>query len=1372
MSTEKKTGFTPTAGQNKAINHRGHDILVAASAGSGKTKVLIERVLKQVVEKRVDLSSMLIVTFTEAAAKEMRERLQSQLQKKLTQLLETSATGQESLVAWLRQQLLAVNVADISTIHAFCLHLIQQYYYVCEIEPDFRLVSDETERTLLRDDAWDTVREQYYQQLENSYQADSSMNETQRTDAQLFEKLLQTFAKDRDDSAFSDVVLRADEFASATSDPAKWLADLSQSYVLEPGQDFTASFIWQTTLKKQLSDQLDEIIANVTKRNELYSKKLLPEMQNYWENEVDPDLKDYFKKKQTRLDKYREKEQLQKDELARLENMRQLILNGQNYAEIKEFVEENSALNGRPVLVKKKSPTSPNDLNEEAVLFNEQMKKYHNAASKQLKEHFIPDNFALTAAEVVSVMKTAEKLIVKFGKIVNAFRTEYQRIKKSRHLLDFNDLEHYALQLVSSPTTESRQIREILQQRYSEIMVDEYQDTNGVQEALLTAIKDPQQANMFMVGDVKQSIYRFRQADPALFNRKYHDFTETADGQLSATKAGEKIILAENFRSVENVADLTNLIFSQLMDEKIGEISYDKDASLRAGNLSYPPDLTHLAADVLVYESKENEETTNELPVDFEIDSKEQGQIYLVANKINQLIKKEHRQIFDRETGEMRPLEYGDIAILASTHGDSLLIAEEFKNLEIPVNVDNTNNYFKTIEVQIMMALLQIIDNPHQDIPLVAVLRSPLYQFDENQLAYLRINLKRGDFYQTLTDFRYQIKQKLAKSEQAVPPREEELYHKVSQFLDDLTSFRVRGRRNDLPTLIWAIYSRTGFLDYAGGMPGGKQRQANLHALYERAADYEKMSYKGIFQFVRFIKKMQEKDHDLAEMSVQDGNNAVSFMTIHKSKGLEFPVVFLINAHKHFNLRSLAGPYVLDDRLGIGIDYVETVSENERQIQVKSSTPVKTAIKEKAQQKLVAEEMRKLYVALTRAEQRIYVVGECKDAQTALENWCKLITPGRIILNDTERKKGGANYLDWIGASLLRSAEFSGQNIQRFSLSDNNKSLTQVGAEILADDPHDLKTQIEELKQTAPSAVKNSSAQFRIEFWDKNRLQSEMNQITTKNSEQATAWLKRQNQSGQLPAKYVDLMGFEYPQQQLTITTAYQSVTDIKRLFEDPDNDLMGEMDLEQIDDKNDTATKEVHQATYLQHGFERPLFMLEEKNVTPAQVGTATHLIFQKLPLNQPVTEETVKKVIATLCDEGLLSDTLVEKINIAGIVGLYQSDLGHKIIQNQADLKREAPIAMLYPAGKLFGTTASRTEDPVLIHGIIDGYFTDEQQTTILFDYKTDHVPANGARKVAEKYRGQLNLYALALQSILGTDTQIEKYIYLVDSGQVVQL
>lgn len=1377
MSKEQGTGFKPTPGQFKAIEHRGHNILVAASAGSGKTKVLIERVLKQVVDQKVDLSSMLIVTFTEAAAKEMRERLTKELQKRVSLQLRSSGLEQANSLNWLRKQLLAVNVADISTIHAFCLHLIQKYYYTVDIEPDFRLISDDTERTLIRDDVWDTVRERFYQQLEDSYQADSSMTESERKDAQLFEKLLQIFAKDRDDENFSDLVMRADEFASATSDPEKWLLDLSDSYKIEEGEDIVVSSIWQNFLKDIIITRLDEIITNVEKRNDLYTNQLRPEMVSYWSNEVSSGLKDYEKKKQSRFDKYAKKAQQQAEELAALKQLRVAVLNDQKYDDLKRLA-ENCSLSGRPSLVKCAGETKPNDLNERAVQLNEQMKKYQAAASDQLSKHLLVDYFALSSTELISLLNRSEKLLSKFGKIVIDFRKEYQVEKKRRHLLDFNDLEHYALAIVSSPTDESNQIRSMLQKRYSEIMVDEYQDTNGVQEALLTTIKNQDQGNMFMVGDVKQSIYRFRQADPALFNRKYHDFVELSTGEnVNLDHPGEKIILAENFRSVQNVADFTNLIFTQLMGEKIGEINYDENAMLKAGNLSYPAQTAHLSADILVYESQEEseDEPEDQVETDFEIDSKEQGQIYLVANKIKQLVNEEHREIFDRDTGEMRPLEYSDIAILASTHGDSLLIAEEFKNLGIPVNVDNTNNYFKTVEVQIMMSLLEVIDNPHQDIPLVAVLRSPLYQFDENELAYLRIHLQQGDFYQTLTDFRYQFEKN--QNTQEYDGRAKKIYRKVTHFLDDLTSFRVRGRRNDLATLIWSIYLRTGFLDYAGGMPGGQQRQANLHVLYERAAEYEKMSYKGIFQFVRFIKRMQEKDHDLAEINVQDGNNAVSFMTIHKSKGLEFPVVFLINAHKQFNLRSIsAKPYVLDDKLGMGIDYVETEREDGRDIQVKTPTPVKVAIKEKATQKAIAEEMRKLYVALTRAEQKIYIVGEAKSAFAALDTWVGLVDTDQVVLSDAGRKKTGSNYLDWIGAAILRSKEFSADNVIRYMLTEDNEEKTQDGNEILESFEEcaaEIVQKIRDIKEQAPDSLKNSPARFKVEFWDKQRLQNDMGTDQEKINEKADEWAKRQAQSGQLPAGYAALMDFDYPDKQLTVTTAYQSVTDIRRLFEDPDTDLMGQIDIDQAGNFNESTDHEAQRTAYLQHGFERPLFMMEEANVTPAQIGTATHLVFQKLPLNDKVTKETVDQVISGLITDGLLSKPLAAKINVDGVASLYQTKLGQQILFNHDHLQREAPIAMLYPAGKLFDDSQLRdVEQPVLIHGIIDGYFTDENNRTILFDYKTDHVPINGSRKVAESYRGQLNLYGLALQSILGEDALIEKYIYLVDTGEVISI
>lgn len=1375
MSNEKNTGFSPTPGQFKAINHRGHDVLVAASAGSGKTKVLIERVLKQVVDNRVDLSSMLIVTFTEAAAKEMRDRLTKELQNKLSDLVAANDPNQADLINWIRRQLLAVNVADISTIHAFCLHLIQKYYYTCDIEPDFRLISDDTERSLIRDDVWDTVRENFYQKLEDSYQSDNKLTISQRQDAQLFEKLLQVFAKDRDDDDFSELVMRADEFASATSDPQKWLLSLSQTYKIQEQEDVSASFIWQNTLKEIIVSQLNEIITNVQKRNDLYVDTLRPEMEEYWNSEVSSDLKDYAKKKRDRFEKYDKKQQQQVAELSTLQELLNAVNSDFAYDKIRELA-RNCNLSGKPTLVKRTSETRPNDLNDQAISTNEQMKKYQDFASDLLTKHLIPDYFALSGSELISLMQRSEKILDKFAEVVLAFRDEYQKEKKRRHLLDFNDLEHYALQIVSAPTDESRQIKVMLQKRYSEIMVDEYQDTNGVQEALLTAIKKTEPSNMFMVGDVKQSIYRFRQADPALFNRKYHDFAEVKDGNLSVDQVGEKVILAENFRSVQNVADLTNLIFRQLMDEKIGEISYDQNASLKAGNQSYPAQTAHLSADILVYESKQEQaEEDDQDDNSFEIDSKEQGQIYLVANRIKKMVNEDHQQIFDRDSGEMRALEYQDIAILASTHGDSLLIAEEFKNLEIPVNVDNTNNYFKTIEIQIMMSLLKIIDNPHQDIPLVAVLRSPLYQFDENQLAYLRIQLPHGDFYQTLTDFRYQFEKKGQQPEESIKGQPKEIYDKVCRFLDDLTSFRIRGRRNDLATLIWSIYTRTGFLDYAGGMPGGKQRQANLHALYERAAEYEKMSYKGIFQFVRFIKKMQEKEHDLAEMSVQDGNNAVSFMTIHKSKGLEYPVVFLINAHKQFNLRSISSePYVLDDKLGMGIDYVETVTEDERDIQIKTPTPVKNAIKEKALQKSIAEEMRKLYVALTRAEQKIYIVGESKDALTAINNWVSLVNENQLILNDAGRKKSSSNYLDWIGAAIIRSSEFSTENVHRFTLSEDNSKITENGSDLLDEAHDDLRAKISELKEQAPSIIKNSPAKFKVEFWDKQRLQLDIGAKQDKVTEKAQQWAKRQAQGGQLPPQYSELMEFQYPNDQLTRTTAYQSVTDIKRLFEDPDNDLMAQIDIDQIDSprlQQTTAKNEDQPAIYLQHGFNRPLFMMEENDVTPAQIGTATHLVFQKLPLTAPVTSEVVETVIKELQSDGLLSESLAKKINVDGIIGFYHSKLGQKIMSNQADLKREAPIAMLYPAGKLFAGF-NGIKQPVLIHGIIDGYLTGEDQTTLLFDYKTDHVAAGRSREVAEKYRGQLNLYSLALQSILGENTTIEKFIYLVDTSEVIQL
>lgn len=1240
-----KINFTPA--QKSAIQEKGANILVSASAGSGKTRVLVERVLHH-LQTGIEIDRMLIVTFTDAAAVEMRERIQGALQKEI-------ATASSAKKQWFVTQLTKLNTANISTLHAFCLHLIQRYYYLIGLDPVFRLLSDETERELLREDVWGTVREEFYSQNDP-----------------VFEQLTQNFSNDRSDEGLTALVFRTFDFSNAKAAPSKWLKQLAVDYQTEGA--LTTGELYQKKLLPVFKEQLEQAVAELQTAQEIVTQAALP--------------------------KFTEILEADQKQLGQLQS--QLTTSSWNTlrAAFQGFTFKRA-----PVL-RKLEPVQKAAKDE--VLAQRQHAK--NIVSELSERYFL-----LEEEQLKAILLDSKKLIAKLGQVVHTFARAFAAEKKQRHLLDFNDLEHLALKILQTNTQEARQVRADLQQKFSEILVDEYQDTNQLQETLLQLLTKPDKGNLFMVGDVKQSIYGFRLADPALFLQKYHAYAHD-DSQ------GKRIVLAENFRSVKDVTAFTNLIFMQLMDKQVGGLDYDQNAQLRYGATYYPE--LNTTTQILLYESGTQEKTTtHELePFDehFVAESAAAGQIRLTAQQIKQLLAQK-RTIYDRQQGQERLMQYSDIVLLVPTRNNNLLIMSEFQQAGIPIDVKDAQNYFQTTEIQIMLSFLKIIDNPYQDIPLVSVLRSPIVGLKENALAYLRINEKTGDYYQAVKHFWLNF------DPQKEGPFGHAVYEKISRFLEMLTELRKLAHQNQLADLIWKIYDDTGFLDYVGGMPGGAQRQANLHALYERASAYEKMSFRGLFQFIRFIDKLQKREKDLAAANSKVTQNAVQVMTIHGSKGLEFPVVFLLDTTHQFNERALREDYLLDDTEGIGITWL---SPTER---VKVETLPKLVINERQQRKNAAEQMRLLYVALTRAEQQLYLVGAYQSRDEALSKWQKAFQSSTVTLNSSLRQ-GAKSFMDWIGMCLIRRQ----QSLEQFSLT-----------------------------QKAVPALEKNAARFKISFVAADELQS-----TSQAADHD--WFKKlaQKQEPVLSAqanatfeKAKQLLEYNYPQLELTRTTAYQSVSDIKQLFGDPDEDQ-----LQHLDDFGALQTP-TRGHRIVQREFALPEFMEQKETVTSAQVGTATHELLRRVALEHAPTAAELKKLLRQLVTQGNITKSVAQKVNLQNVQHFFTTTLGQLLLQPQTVVKREVPFAALISAEQLFPVTA--TKDAILLHGIIDGYARTPTEI-VVFDYKTDFLQAGDETKKAalvKRYRGQLNLYALALESILGQRVT-KRYLYLLATGETVAL
>lgn len=1239
-----------TDGQWQAVYDSGDNILVSASAGSGKTTVLVQRVIEK-IKDNVNIDELLIVTYTEAAAKEMKGRILEAVKKELSQ------TSDQELKHHLTNQLVLIPTATISTLHAFCLKVIRKYYYLINIDPVFRMLTDETEMILLKEEVWDDLRNKLYEEEQEA-----------------FYRLTENFSNDRNDEGLTELIFDLYDFARANPDPKAWLRSLAQGY--DASSRFSDIPIYQEVIKPRLLSDLTKMTEN--------SREMLRLAEGA------PELSKPLNVLQDEAPLYPMLEELiETDQVEELYNTLQQGVLGTRYPGLRKLEPAEKEVN----------------------MAIQTMRK----SNKEMLKGWVKGVFSLPPAEMVAIMAESHHLVAYMGEVALLFEEAYTQRKEQLNLLDFNDLEHLTLRILATQTADGwvgTEASTFYRQLFSEVLVDEYQDINQLQESIIFWLRQPTSGagNLFMVGDVKQSIYAFRLADPTLFIDKYNRFGNQDDGR--------RIILAENFRSRGEVLDFTNLVFQQLMDSQLGQLDYDEPAQLVTGFQNYPVS-DKMIPELLIYESEEDEgEEVEDVTLDFEISHKTEGELRLIGKKIKELFATDF-QVFDKKEGKERPLTYSDIVLLSSTKKNNLVLLEIFKELGIPVEVNDTQNYFQATEIKIMVALLKIIDNPYQDIPFAAVLRSPIVGLKENDLAYIRANGQEASFYEG-------FKRTLSVPEDRYNAH---LLEKLITFREQLQRWRQLARRQELVTLIWTIYEETGFLDYVGGMSAGNQRQANLHALYQRAAAYEEMSFRGLFQFVRFIEKMAEKDKDLAEPTdLTEQQDAVRVMSIHGSKGLEFPVVFVWNLTNGFNLQDLNKAYLFDPEFGAGIKYRD-LSER-----LGYKTLPYVGIREQKLNKALSEEMRKLYVALTRAEEKLYLVGSYKNKETALKKWALVAEEEGTVLSTTNRLKG-KSLMDWLGMTLIR-----------------HRDMANVATDIPV---------------AKVATLASHPGRFHVAFFVARDLgmtveatpvgDTQKTQVTT------TERLSALDQPALDRAKAQ--LAFLYPHQVATHTASYQSVSEIKRVFEDPDNAELLVLDL------SEQAPKMVNRYV-AEEGLAKPTFIQEQAQVpTRAEIGTATHLFMQLLPMEKMPTIQSLEKLAAEFVDRKIMSQEVASAINLEQIVAFFETDFGQRLLENQSAVTKEAPFSMLLKATDIYQNYPPDSEDVLLIHGIIDGYLETAEEL-ILYDFKTDYVGQGASLdKIKQRYSGQLHLYRQALSEAKGRAVTGVKLILLA-SGDIIDM
>jgi len=896
--------------------------------------------------------------------------------------------------------------------------------------------------------------------------------------------------------------------------------------------------------------------------------------------------------------------------------------------------------------------------------------------------------------------------------LVKEFKESYATLKKEKALVDFSDLEHYALEILLSEKATPEEVipsavAQALQAKFTEVLVDEYQDTNVVQETILTLVSQKDPGNMFMVGDVKQSIYRFRHAEPSLFIKKYKRFS-------SEDHPAKRIDLARNFRSRQEVLTATNYIFRQLLDEEVGEIVYDKDAELIYSNFIYDQlTLTDADAEVVVIDREAQEETQEEEETE-SLEDLEKAQIEAraYAARIKRWIGNQDTapmQVVDKATGQKRNIHYRDIVILMRSMTWAPTIMEELKQQGIPVYAELATGYLEAIEIKVMLSLLKVIDNPKQDIPLASVLRSPLVGLNEDDLAQIRLAKKHVSYYEALQQFVKETQQQTKRAS-------------VELFLQQLQSWRTEARQGALADLIWQIYRETGYYDFVGGIPGGRQRQANLRALYDRARGYEATSFRGLFRFLRFIDRMEEKGDDLGvARALGEKEDVVRIMTIHKSKGLEFPVVILGAMDKQFNQQDLRQKYLLHKDLGLGSKYIDPDKR------IMYPTLAYHALKQQMQREMWAEEMRVLYVALTRAKEKLVMIGTVASFEKKKSKWQEVAEHPDWVLPAHYRLETNT-YLDWVGSALIRNEQ----------------------AGVLRDTPIDLQV---------AAVIREDDAKWnvQVEHADTYRaMEKEAEKASVDLTERIKNWQEIDQADPTLDEKVTKRLTFTYPYQQAASYRAKQTVTEIKRQKEVKDA-------------YSDTQLVQSFQAPIIK----RPAFMQKEKSLSRAEIGTAMHTVMQHIPFTKEWKAEEVAEVVQAIVEKEILTQEQADVIDLGAIAHFFQTAIGKRVIQS-TDLHREVPFSLTVNAEEVYSNWDDREKERVFIQGVMDLLLPVEGGWALI-DYKTDTIKGtidqDKEDELRERYRVQMNLYAKALEEIWKQPVK-EKYLYFFDKGIVVEV
>ncbi len=1226
MRMERK--WTPA--QKSAIDTRDCNVLVSAAAGSGKTAVLVERIISMITnpDKNIDIDRLVVVTFTKAAAAQMKDKIR----KALDSMLDENP-GDVNLL----RQITLLNNAQITTIDSFCLWIIRNHFPEVNLDPGFRIM-DEGEKKLIENDVLEDVLEEFYAEADEE-----------------FFNLVDAFGMGRDDSGLVSIIDKIYRFSRSNPWIDEWFDECMLVYDDETYDNPTIKEL-HDSIKNALLDYRDKYNRLV----EICSEPAGPAAYTG---------------------------ALQSDLLGINE-----MINSQDFGELGRRIRMFSF----EALSRKKDAGADPDIKEYVKGQRKLFKDYIGRLNDKI---FLKDDEGIFAD-----MQGAGIQIRTLLKVAKVYAKRVSEVKREKGIIDFNDMEHLALSILVKKEDGKLVYTETadkLANRFEEILIDEYQDSNQLQEVILNAVSKTRLSgennNIYMVGDVKQSIYKFRLACPELFIEKYDTYGETGDNV--------RIELQKNFRSRENVLECANDVFSHIMNKNFSGIGYDESVRLNAG-FPYPEysdsnygDEANKSTDVILISSENEEEaTTRELEAD-RLAKLIEG---IVSSGVN---------VYDADENIYRPAEYRDIVILTrSVTGWADTFADALMDRGIPAYTDSSTGYFSVREIQVILSMLTIVDDPVQEISLAAAMMSYFGGFTAAELGMVR-KLGREYVDTNVHNNLYEHLKAVAVLGETGKMQEsdvKQLSGKCALFLAKLTEYRDKSSVEPLYDLCWEMIYDSGYYDYVGTMPAGAQRQANLNVLLERAAGYGKSSYSGLFNFLRYIERLKKFDEDFAEGAASlDNENLVRIMSIHKSKGLEFPIVILAGAHKSINFMDATAPVLVDQNLGIAVDYVDLDRRT------KTPTIIKGAMARRIVRESIAEEERLLYVAMTRAREKLIITGVVKDADKTLDKYRgraeQLAADGILSFADSENIK---NYLDMIMPVCLMD-------------SDKLKGSFKV----MVDDGENSEADVSEAGEMADEIKEAVS--------DKNLTVQTETSVSYPLLDELPEYVPDDNAAGRMKL----------------------TVSQLKAMQADDDSEENAYMDesvkaalKKEADDEQTDSEAMVEPSNSI-----IPKFISgKEVKLAANERGSAYHRVMECLDYSVSVNLEGVKADIESMLETGKMNELQVKSVNPWDINTFVQSDTGRRVANavNYGSVRREQPFVFEY--------------EGQLIQGIIDLYFEEDGELVIV-DYKTDRVNKStaGEQELVKRYAIQLDYYAKALAQLTGKYVK-EKIIYSFTLGK----